>query len=310
MDNAIQEKKSNLLALPERITKEQKATLALRGLHPAVFQETLTEAILNNPKIPRANYESLTRALRECCQSGMLPNGRDSALIVNGDGSVKYLQMRDGIAKLFHRLAKGSEIRSNYVRDGESVTVTTDSVEGDRVTTSVDFGAELGEVIGSWCVITVPGYKPFAHVFDRNDIAAARAASSVKGQGGPWDKWTGRMAEKAVVKSAVRKALYMFDFENTVARDDVIEILNTDDRNEVEEESVIIEHQEKEPEVAPAPVQKKKAKPKPKAEPKQIESSSQEDVWADPKDTEAVKELAQEEAPPIEDDDIDLPDFG
>ena len=307
MDNAIQDKKNNLLALPEKITQEQKTTLALRGLHPAVFQETLTEAILNNPKIPKANYESLARALRECCQSGMLPNGRDSALIVNGDGSVKYLQMRDGIAKLFHRLAKGSEIRSNYVREGETVTVTTDSVDGDRVSTNIDFGAELGEVIGAWCVITVPGYKPFAHVFDRNDIASARAASSVRGQGGPWDKWTGRMAEKAVVKSAVRKALYMFDFE-AVARDDAIEILNADDKNEVEEEAVIIEHQEKEPEVKPAPVQKKKAKPK--AEPKQIESSSQEGVWDDPQDTEAVQELAQEEAPPIEDDYIDLPEFG
>ena len=301
MANQLALNRAKVRELSLQVAHEQSGTLAMYGIDSDRFKSTLVEAILSNPNIQKAKEVELARALREACQNGVLPNGREGAIIVNRDGGVRFLAMRDGICKLFHRAFPGSEIRSGFIRKGQDVKIISDTFEGDRVVIEYTFGAEPDtEIIGSWCSVQVPGHKPVVGVFNKLDIEQARKASNVRGQGGPWDVWEGRMAEKAVVKSTVRKALYMFSGVNEQIQSLVSSQLDADDKEEYGDDVVEVEAKEvpkAEPVKAvekPKPERTLEPKPKPKPEPAPVEDDMS-TPWDDP--------------PTPQDDDIDLPEI-
>ena len=326
-------KKKQTLALADKIANEQSQTLAMHGLNPADFKGTMVEALVSNPAVINADPGGLTRALRVCCQRGVLPNGWESAIIVNRDGSVRNEIMRDGWAKIAHRVL-GATITSGFVTAGQDIEIIHDTKEGDSVRTKTTFGKrtkEEQEVIGSWCRIEVKGYPAYVHVFHQEDIEKAQAASAVKSDKGPWSQWKGRMAEKAVVKSCVKKALYMFPRLDTKSESEIRAIMDDDDRETLETEVIIdqpeaevIEVEEVKPEpkaekpkAAPRKRQTKpkatakKAKPKPAPADEVPEAVSQpgdeQDHYAPEDYPEAQAEQVKGE---IIDDDDDIFDFG
>ena len=218
------------------VLDEQTHTLARQGLDPKVFNNVVLEAMLANANILEANQTQLVVAMRKVCQDGLVPNGREAALIVSGNGNVSYLPMRDGMCKIIHRLL-GAEIRAGHVRANSSSTVKiterTDADDAVEIVSSFDDEDDgSGTVNGAWVWIKVPGHFAFVHRFTKRDIDAAREASNKK-TSGPWENWTGFMAEKAVVKSGCRRALYMFpdlaqDKVETLQR-----VLDEDDAREV-----------------------------------------------------------------------------
>jgi len=235
MANEIQRQKEQTLDLAKKVAQEQAHTLAMHRIDPGMFRDTLVEALVNNPNILKANQGDLARALRQSCQDGMLPNGREAAIIVNRDGSVRFLAMRDGVCKMAHRLLRAT-IKSGFVRAGQQVEVVQRTDGDDSVQVNVNFGEEVSEeIVGAWCWVKVPGQDAFVHIFRKDDIRNARAASNVKSAGGPWDVWTGRMAEKAVVKSAIRKALYMYPDVDPQAHERMSRYLGEDDSAEIAE---------------------------------------------------------------------------
>ena len=120
--NEIQKAKELTRRLAGTVATEQATTLAMHGLDPEVFKGVLFEAMLSTPAIGRANQADLGRALRLCCQDGVIPNGREAALIVNKQGGVQFRVMRDGLCKILHRVLK-ADIQSGYVREGQQVQI-------------------------------------------------------------------------------------------------------------------------------------------------------------------------------------------
>ena len=200
---------ANVKKQVELISTEQIATLTSHGIDKDKFSLVVAEALITNPNIINANQTELARSLRQCCQDGLIPNGREAVITVNKHGGVQYLAMRDGYCKIIHRLL-GASIESGYVTKGQNVRIKKQAGYDDTVEIDFDFGAaESDDIIGAWCWLKVPNQPAFVHTFTKSDIEKAQAASRVKGDG-PWKLWKGRMAEKAVVKSAMRKAVYMF----------------------------------------------------------------------------------------------------
>ena len=272
--------KQQAIATVRGITKEQAGTLAMHNIDPNRFQQVAVEALLSNPAIKSCNANSLRVALRRACQDGLVPNGKEACLIPKGSGDVDYMPMVGGICKMAHRYLKAT-ITSGHVRAGEEdnikITQTTQGDDVVEIRSSFRKQGDPNRIVGAWALIKVPGQDAFCHIFWEEDIKRARARSSVKSPSGPWGTWTGRMAEKAVVKSAVRKALNMFPSILTEGERDTMErSLDADIEEQavedvIEPEAEIIEEAEftEEPveaEPEPEPKPKPKAKPKPKKE--------------------------------------------
>ena len=228
------------LAAAHKNIMAQSTTIAMHGLDPEQFADVLVEALHANDKLSKADQNQLISCLRRACQDGVIPDGREGALIVNKHGDVSFQVMRDGWARIFHRAFPGSVLKSGYVREGQNVVVTTDTVKGDRVKVKTSFAGHdpKSRVIGSWCLIEVRGFKPFVHVFYEDDIAKARAATKTTSANSAWNTWTNRMAEKAVVKSAIRKALYMYPVEARLKKA-VEESLDRDDAADLGETVIV-----------------------------------------------------------------------
>ena len=316
------EQSKNMLS---KLVAENPMTLAGHGLEPEKFRDVCAEALMANPNLHLAQTAQLGQALRRCVQTGMIPNNRDAAIIVNKNGSVRFQTMVDGLCKYAHQKI-GVTIRSGHVLAGEEFKMQHDSETGDRVLhTKNPFAIkENADVIGAYAEFSKPGHKTFVHMWYGTDIRKAKAASSVKSPDGPWAKWEGRMAEKGVVKSGIILALRMFpdldpkaveqlhdvvDAENAAEVQDTIEV---EDAEFSEPVKVVIEPEDEhlaediseeeyqaaiEPEPVkeapkPKPKPKPKAEAKPKTEPMQGPSPSTEKIY--PK-AENVSQPAQAE---------------
>ena len=249
MSNAITNRKQQAISLVENVAKEQATTLAMHNLDVNRFKSVAVEALLSNPNIGKCEPVSLMRAMRSACQDGLVPNGKEACFIPKKTGDVQYLPMLGGICKIAHRVL-GATIESGHIREGEEDTIEINQPSQGHHTVNVKPSFKkkaVGEVVGAWALVRVKNQHDFVHIFYHNDIENARKASNMRYPGGPWDLWTGRMAEKAVVKSAVRKVLNMYPGLVGERTQDILEnMLDAD----VEEAEIVEEEVMQEAEIA------------------------------------------------------------
>lgn len=190
------------------------------------FTRVTLTAIQQNPDITTKDRTSLYNACVKCAADGLLPDGREAALVAYGS-AVQYMPMIGGIIK---RLAQsGIVIDAQLVHENDEF----EQILGDDariVHKAPKLGQQRGDIVGVYAIAKLPNGLVMREVMDRDQVEQVRAVSRAA-KSGPWVQWWGEMARKTVTRRLAKRLPILdpavrdlitadddqFDFEQTAA---------------------------------------------------------------------------------------------
>ena len=178
------------------------------------FTRTTMVAIQNNSGVLEADRQSLYNAISRAAQDGLMPDGREAALIIHnvksGNGYVKmvrYSQMVEGVIKQLGNA--GIMVHAASVYEADEIEIWADE-RGQYVKHRPKVFGSRGDLIGVYATAKV-GDRTFVEAMNIEEIEQVRAASR-SGENGPWKVWYDRMAQKSVLHR-LKKRLPIVDPE-------------------------------------------------------------------------------------------------
>lgn len=184
------------LALPRHIPVER-------------FKRTVLTALNLNPDLVSADRRSLFNAAQKAAQDGLLPDGREGALVIfkerdTGKKNVQWMPMVFGIIK---KLRQSGEIASITAR-----VVYKNEFDQARFRYVIDGGEErlshepilVGERGPAVLVYASAKFKDGTIVHEPLTMEDVKKARSVSKTGnkeyGPWTQWTDEMMRKTAIR--------------------------------------------------------------------------------------------------------------
>lgn len=194
------------------------------------FARVLMTAIQNNPELLyEVERRSLWNAAMRAAQDGLLPDGREGAIVVRRDrqrGKVAGWQpMIAGIRKKARNSGEIAAWDAHVVCAGDSFTFQL----GDhpQVYHSYDLSQPRGEIIGAYSVCVLKdGTKSYEvmtiaeihAIRDRTDAWKAFASGKIKST--PWAEYEAEMCRKTVARRHSKVLPMSTDLDDLVRRDD------------------------------------------------------------------------------------------
>lgn len=207
--------RKQLSSLPE-IAQNLPSTVS-----PDKFRNVVVTAANMLPDLLTADRRSLLGACVKCAADGLVPDGREAALVMFS-GKVQYMPMLAGVLK---RMRNSGEIASVVVQVvyEKDTFVWRPSDPDNPVEHGVPgLGDDRGQPIGAYAIARLKDGSVMAEVMSKAEIEKVRAVSRAKGTG-PWVQWWDQMARKTVLRR-LSKYLPMdaAPVESLLRRDDAL----------------------------------------------------------------------------------------
>jgi recombination protein RecT len=220
--------------LPVQLKDRQQQFHAALPAHVPVerFMRVILTAIQQNPKLARADRASLWNASMRAAQDGLLPDGRDGALVIYStkqrDGTwidmVQWMPMVGGIRKKIRN--------SGEIRDLDVVAVhAKDAFEYERgdnafIRHKPFTAGDPGPLIAVYSIATFKDGGKSRDVMTRAEVEYVRDTYAKKNQKGEfsaaWVKSFGEMAKKTVVRRHSKTLPLSSDLDDLIRRDDAL----------------------------------------------------------------------------------------
>lgn len=159
-------------ALPENVSVEK-------------FTRVAQTAIIANPDLMNCNRTSLWASLNKCAQDGLLPDGREAAMVPY-KGVVTYQPMVHGIVKLMHATGAVASIETAIVHQAElddnRFEHWIDENGSHLRHRPIDFG-EKGQPVGAYAVVRMTNGQSYIEIVDRDHLMKIKNKA---GQKSPW----------------------------------------------------------------------------------------------------------------------------
>ena len=180
---------------------DQYAAALPSTIKPERFMRTILTAVTQSPQLLECHRGSLLLACMKAAQDGLLPDGREAALVIFRDkirGKIAtYISMVGGVRKMVLQSGEVSVFEQHCVFEQDIFDVRLGSnahidhrpyLKGDR-----------GPMVAVYSIaIMKGGYKSF-EVMNVEDVDKVREVSRAKDTG-PWKSWYEEMAKKTVAK--------------------------------------------------------------------------------------------------------------
>jgi recombination protein RecT len=197
------------LALPSHVSPEKFMRVVMTGLQ-------------NSPDLLSADRKSLYSACMKAAQDGLLPDGREGALVVyrGKDGpKVQWLPMTAGILKKIRNSGDLSSITAQIIHKNDAFRYWVDD-EGEHITHEPLLFGDQGETIGVYALAKTKDGSVHIEVMTEQQIQSVKGISKAKDFG----PWSGPFADEMRKKTAIRrlsKRLPMStDLDDVIRRDD------------------------------------------------------------------------------------------
>lgn len=201
------------LALPSHVTPEK-------------FIRVLMTSIQNNPSLLEVQRPSLYSAAMKCAQDGLLPDGREAALVPY-KGQVSYQPMLAGILKKIRNSGELVSISPHCVYSADQFEYWIDE-QGEHLKHRPDLTSdERGTVTHVYCIAIIKGGGVYIEVMSRAQVEKVRAVSKAA-QAGPWSQWWDEMARKTVLKRLAKRLPMSTDLDMDVLNNDEDDDLGTE----------------------------------------------------------------------------------
>lgn len=186
------------LSLPQEIAKREQQFLAVLPEHisPKKFMRVVLTAIQNNGQLQNADRATLFTSALRAAQDGLLPDGREGALVIYG-GKVQWLPMVAGIRKRVRQSGEIATWDAYVVRQKDDF----DFAFGDKpyITHKPSMDPDRGPIIAAYSVATLKSGEISREVMTKAQLDQVKRASKSSGSG-PWKDWEEEMCRKSVLK--------------------------------------------------------------------------------------------------------------
>lgn len=177
-------------------TPEFKSKLAQalpQGVSVDRFTRVTLTAIQQNPAVVNGDRASLYNAVTRCAQDGLLPDGKQAALVMFGN-AVQYMPMIGGLRNIAAK--HGIAMATGVVHKNDSFEYEL-GIEPRMVHKPAPLDQPRGDVIGAWAQAKDAAGNVYLEVMGKEDIERVRSVSRGK-NGDLWTKWYGEAARKTV----------------------------------------------------------------------------------------------------------------
>lgn len=182
------------------------------------FKRVVMTAVQGNPLLLNATRDSLFGACVKAAQDGLLPDGREGA-IVPFKGDAQWLPMIAGILKKVRNSGELRTIMARIVHEGEPFRYWVDE-KGEHIEHLPDFEHEPGPMRLVYAMATTGEGDIYLEVMTKAQVERVRAASRSKS--GPWFDWYDEMAKKTAIRRLAKRLPMSSDLDDLMRRDDVL----------------------------------------------------------------------------------------
>ncbi|MDR7232785.1 recombination protein RecT [Caulobacter sp. BE264] len=189
------------LALPDHVSPEK-------------FVRVVVTAIQSNPDLQRADRDSILGAALKCAQDGLIPDGREAALVVYS-GKAQYMPMIAGILAKVRRSGEMSTIGAHVVYENDAFTYVLGDEE--RIEHSPAL-TNRGKPIAAYAIAKTKDGGLYREVMSVDQINQVRNVSKAK-NAGPWSQWWDEMARKTVLRRLSKRLPMSTDLQQIFDRD-------------------------------------------------------------------------------------------
>lgn len=209
---------SNLPAMVEQFSHEianpsQAAMLKQvlpQHLPVEKFIRAATIAVTNTPSLLDADRRSLFTSLQRCATDGLVPDGREAALIEFNTKSgndwikkVQYMPMVDGVLKRARQTGEIASITARAVYQNDEFDYFVDE-NGEHLKHRPNFRSDRGEMILVYAIAKMKDGLVIVEPMTMADVNRVRLASKNPDRG-PWKDWFDRMALKSALHRLARR---------------------------------------------------------------------------------------------------------
>lgn len=214
--------------------KQQVAMALPGGITPDRFVRVTVTALNQAPELVACERGTLFSAVIKCAQDGLLPDGREAALVKFGE-TATYMPMIGGLRKIAAK--HGLSLAAYVVHENDEFDYEL-GIEPRITHKPPKLGDERGEPIGAYAVATDKRTsEKYLDVMSRGEIERIRQESKGKNSG-PWQKHWSEMARKTVARRLF-KQLPLADLDDSDMS--VIEAADADAIHEQDEHMTVAE---------------------------------------------------------------------
>jgi recombination protein RecT len=163
------------------------------------FVRVASTAIRNNPKLVECDKQSLYSAFHRCAQTGLLPDGRDAAIVPFGT-TAQFMPMVAGLCRMARNSGEIKTINAQIVYKNDAYEHWID--ESGEHFKHVPARGDRGNAYLVYAFCQTKDEGVFFEELSMEDCAAIEKMSKQKG--GPWN---GPFRTEMMRKSAIRRLL-------------------------------------------------------------------------------------------------------
>lgn len=222
------ERKELSVAARFRDQIELRSTEFAAALPPHIpadrFKRVILTAVTSNPELLAADRRSLIDAAMKAAQDGLLPDGRDGALVVYRtrnrqtdafEAKVQWMPMIGGILKKVRNSGQLLSIAAYVAYENDTFTYV---LGDDEKIEHVPAEGERGKPRLVYAIAKTKDGGTYREVMTVRDVEKVRAVSRAGGNG-PWKDWWDEMARKTVLRRLSKRLPMSSDLDDLLRRD-------------------------------------------------------------------------------------------
>lgn len=179
------------------------------------FVRTTLTAIQTNPQLLQADRRTLFAAATRAAQMGLLPDGREGAIVTFKD-QAQWMPMVAGIMKLVRNSGEISTWSVQAVYENDAFDF---ALGDDEHITHKPALSNRGRLIAVYSIVTMKSGEKSREVMSVEDVEAIRKRSR-SGNAGPWVTDFAEMAKKTVVRRHAKRLPLSTDIDGAIREDD------------------------------------------------------------------------------------------
>lgn len=193
-------------ALPKHVTVEK-------------FTRVAMTAIQNAPDLVNVDRSSLFGAIVRLAQDGLLPDGREAAIVKFGN-KAQAMPMIAGVLKKVRQSGDVAKVSAQVVHENDEF-VWSLGFDEDVTHNPPPLDQPRGKAIGAYATAVLKDGSRLLEVMSFEEIEQVRKVSRSSGNG-PWVQWWGEMARKTVMRRLAKRLPMSTDVEDSFDRDETL----------------------------------------------------------------------------------------
>jgi recombination protein RecT len=184
------------------------------------FKRVALTAIQNTPALVNADRRSLFGAFVRLAQDGLLPDGREAAIVMFGN-KAQAMPMIAGILKKIRQSGEVAKISAQVVYSNDKFVVKY-GFDEDVEHIPPALNEPRGEPIGAYATAVLKDGSQLLEVMSLEQIEQVRKVSRAANNG-PWVSWPGEMMRKTVMRRLSKRLPMSTDLEDEIfSRDETM----------------------------------------------------------------------------------------